>query len=176
MPNLNVFRPADGVEAAECWRLALEHKTTPSVMALSRQKTPAARKSAGNLSAKGAYELSPASGEAKATIFASGTEVGVALGAQKLLEAEGVPARVVSTPCWELFDRQSTDYQAKTIGRAPVRVAVEAGVRMGWDRFIGEDGVFVGMNSFGASAPYQVLYEKFGITAEGVAAAVKARL
>jgi len=176
MPNLNVFRPADGIEAAECWRLALENKKIPSVMALSRQKTPAARKSAGNLSAKGAYELSPASGPAKATLFSSGTEVGVAMAAQKLLEAEGVPTRVVSTPCWELFDKQSAAYQAETIGKAPVRVAVEAGVRMGWDRFIGENGVFVGMKSFGASAPYQVLYEKFGITAEGVATAVKAAL
>jgi transketolase len=176
MPNINVFRPADGVEAAECWRLALEHKKTPSVMALSRQKTPAARKSAGNLSAKGAYELSPASGPAKATIFSSGTEVGVAMAAQKLLEADGVPTRVVSTPCWELFDKQSAPYQAETIGKAPVRVAVEAGVRMGWDRFIGENGVFVGMKGFGASAPYQVLYEKFGITAEAVAAAVKEAL
>ena len=177
MPNLLVFRPADGVEAAECWRLALESKTAPSIMALSRQKTVAARKSAAeNLSAKGAYELSPASGKAKATIFSSGTEVAVALGAQKLLEAEGVPTRVVSTPCWELFDRQSAQYQVETIGDAPVRVAVEAGVRQGWDRFIGEHGGFVGMKGFGASAPYQVLYEKFGITAEGVVAAVKAKL
>ena len=146
-------------------------------MALSRQKTPAARKSAAeNLSARGAYELSPASGPAKATLFASGTEVGVAMAAQALLEAEGVPTRVVSTPCWELFDKQSPAYQAETIGTAPVRVAVEAGVRMGWDRFIGEAGGFVGMKGFGASAPYQVLYEKFGITAEGVVAAVKAKL
>ncbi|HEY4029733.1 MAG TPA: transketolase [Caulobacteraceae bacterium] len=177
MPNLLVFRPADGVEAAECWRLALEARTTPSIMALSRQKTPAARKSATeNLSAKGAYEISPASSKAKATIFASGTEVGVAIAAQKQLEAEGTPTRVVSTPCWELFDKQSAQYQAETIGDAPVRVAVEAGVRQGWDRFVGEHGGFVGMSSFGASAPYQVLYEKFGITAEGVVAAVKAKL
>ena len=177
MPNLLVFRPGDGIEAAECWRLALEAKTTPSIMALSRQKTPAARKSAAeNLSARGAYERSPASGPAKATLFASGTEVGVAMAAQALLEAEGVPTRVVSTPCWELFDKQSPAYQAETIGTAPVRVAVEAGVRMGWDRFIGEAGGFVGMKGFGASAPYQVLYEKFGITAEGVVAAVKAKL
>jgi transketolase len=176
IPNLNVYRPADGIEAAECWRLALEHKTTPSIMALSRQKTPAARKSAGNLSAKGAYELSPASAKAKATIFSSGTEVGIAMAAQKLLEADGVPTRVVSTPCWELFEQQSAKHQAETIGDAPIRVAVEAGIRMGWDRFIGDDGVFVGMKSFGASAPYQVLYEKFGITAEAVAAAVKAKL
>ena len=176
MPNLLVFRPGDGVEAAECWRLALESKTAPSIMALSRQKTPSARKSAGNLSSKGAYEISPASGAAKATLFASGTELGVAMAAQKLLEADGVPTRVVSTPCWELFDKQSAAYQAQTIGQTPVRLAVEAGVRMGWDRFIGEDGIFVGMSSFGASAPYQVLYEKFGITAEAVAAAVKAKL
>ena len=176
MPNLNVYRPADGVEAAECWRLALETKTTPSVMALSRQKVPALRKSAGNLSAKGAYELSPASGEAKATLFASGSEVSIAVAAQKLLEADGVPTRVVSTPCWELFETQGKAYQAEVIGKAKARVAVEAGVRMGWDRFIGEDGGFVGMSSFGASAPYQVLYEKFGVTAEAVVAAVKAKL
>jgi transketolase len=177
IPNLLVFRPADGIEAAECWRLALESRTAPSIMALSRQKTVAARKSASeNLSAKGAYELSPASGKAKATLFSSGTEIAVALAAQKLLEAEGVPTRVVSTPCWELFDKQSAKYQAETIGDALVRVAVEAGIREGWDRFIGEHGGFVGMKSFGASAPYQVLYEKFGITAEGVVAAVKAKL
>jgi transketolase len=177
MPNLLVFRPADGVEAAECWRLALESTKAPSVMALSRQKTVAARKSATeNLSAKGAYELSPASGKAKASIFSSGTEIALALAAQKQLEAEGVPTRVVSTPCWALFEKQSASYQAETIGDAPVRVAVEAGVRQGWDRFIGEHGGFVGMSSFGASAPYQVLYEKFGITAEGVVAAVKAKL
>jgi transketolase len=177
MPNLLVFRPADGVEAAECWRLALEAKKTPSIMALSRQKTPAARTSAPeNLSAKGAYELSPASGPAKATLFSSGTEIGIAMASQALLEAQGVPTRVVSTPCWELFDKQTPAYQAKTIGDAPVRVAVEAGVRTGWDRFIGEHGGFVGMSSFGASAPYQVLYEKFGITAAAVVAAAKAQL
>jgi transketolase len=177
MPNLLVFRPADGVEAAECWRLALESRTAPSIMALSRQKTPAARKSAlENLSARGAYELSSASGPAKVTLFASGTEVGVAIAAQALLEAEGVPTRVVSTPCWALFEQQNPAYQAATIAPTTVRVAVEAGVRMGWDRFIGESGGFVGMTGFGASAPYQTLYEKFGITPEGVVAAVKARL
>ncbi|HUO22141.1 MAG TPA: transketolase [Caulobacteraceae bacterium] len=177
MPNLLVFRPADGIEAAECWRLALEAKKSPSIMALSRQKTIAARTSAGeNLSAKGAYELMAASGPAKATLFASGTEIGIAVKARELLEAEGVPTRVVSTPCWELFEAQSPAYQKATIGAAPVRVAVEAGVRQGWDRFIGVDGGFVGMTDFGASAPYQVLYEKFGVTAEAVVAEVKARL
>ena len=176
VPNLLVFRPADGVEAAECWRLALKARKSPSIMALSRQKTPAVRTVGGDLSAKGAYELAPATGQAKATLFASGTEVGVAVAAKKLLEADGVPTRVVSTPCWELFDQQDAAYQASVIGDAPVRVAVEAGVRQGWDRFVGEDGGFVGMTGFGASAPYQLLYEKFGITAEGVVAAVKAKL
>jgi transketolase len=176
MPNLLVFRPADGVEAAECWRLAIDSRTAPSIMALSRQKTAALRTTAGDLSARGAYELIPASGPAQVTLFASGTEVGVAAEAQKALEAQGVPTRLVSTPCWELFDRQSPAYQAETIGQAPVRIAVEAGVKMGWERFIGETGHFVGMSSFGASAPYQTLYEKFGITAAAVVEAAKAAL
>jgi len=178
MPNLNVFRPADAVEAAECWRLALEAKTTPSIMALSRQKTPAVRFEAGeNLSAKGAYELRAAEGGlARATIFATGTEVGIAVAARDLLQAEGVPTRVVSVPCFELFETQKPAYQKAIIGAAPVRIAVEAAVRQGWDRFIGTDGLFVGMHGFGASAPYEELYKQFGITAEAVAQAVKAKL
>ncbi len=179
MPNLNVYRPADAIEAAECWRSALQHKTTPSIMALSRQKTPVARTASAteNLSAKGAYELAAAEGgDAQVTIFASGTEVGVAMGARQLLQAGGVPTRVVSTPCWELFEQQSAKYRADTIGKAKVRVAVEAAVKMGWERFIGEDGVFVGMTGFGASAPFERLYKEFGITAEGVAEAAKAKL
>jgi len=178
MPNLLVFRPADAVEAAECWRAALEAEKTPSIMALSRQKTPVARKAPAseNLSARGAYELSPSDGAAQVTIFASGTEVGVALAAQTLLKADGIAARVVSTPCWELFEKQSAAYRKTVIGAAPVRVAVEAAVKFGWERFIGEDGVFVGMTGFGASAPYERLYKEFGITAEAVAAAAKAKL
>ena len=179
MPNLLVFRPADAVEAAECWQAALLARTTPSVMALSRQKTPVARTVAAseNLSARGAYELAAAEGgAAQVTIFASGTEVGVAMGARQLLQAGGVPTRVVSTPCWELFEKQSAKYRADTIGKAPVRVAVEAAVKMGWERFIGEDGVFVGMTGFGASAPMERLYKEFGITAEAVAEAAKAKL
>ena len=176
MPNLLVFRPADVVEAAECWRIALEHKTTPSVMALSRQKTGVVRTKGGNLSAKGAYEAAAADGEAQVTIFASGSEVPIALAARTLLQADGVPTRVVSTPCWELFEQQTPKYRADTIGKAPVRVAVEAAVKFGWERFIGEDGVFVGMTGFGASAPAERLYKEFGITAEAVAAAAKAKL
>jgi len=178
IPNLLVFRPADTVEAMECWRLALEHKTAPSALALSRQKTAAVRTVAAseNLSARGAYELKAANGEAKATLFATGTEVPLALKAAETLEAEGTPTRVVSVPCFELFFQQDAAYQAAVLGRGTVRVAVEAAIQQGWERFIGEDGAFVGMTGFGASAPAEVLYEKFGITAEAVVTAVKARL
>jgi transketolase len=178
IPNLNVFRPADAVEVAECWKLALAAERTPSVLALSRQKVPAVRTTVAgeNLSARGAYQLAGASRPAQVTIFASGSEVAVALAARDLLEADGVGARVVSTPCWELFDAQPADYQAAVIGETEFRVAVEAGVRQGWERFIGEKGVFVGMSSFGASAPAEALYKHFGITPAAVAAAVKFRL
>jgi transketolase len=176
MPNLLVFRPADAVETAECWKAALTEAKTPSIMALSRQKTAPVRSSGGDLSLRGAYEVAAADGPAQVTIFASGTEVAIALSARELLQAEGIAVRVVSTPCWELFERQPAAYQAEVIGLAPVRVAVEAAVRQGWDRFIGEDGGFVGMSSFGASAPYERLYAEFGITAEAVAAEARARL
>jgi transketolase len=176
MPNLLVFRPADAVETAECWKAALSETRTPSIMALSRQKTAPARSSGGDLSMRGAYELAAAEGPAQATIFASGTEVAIALAARDLLKAEGIAARVVSTPCWELFERQDGAYQAEVIGTAPVRVAVEAAVRQGWDRFIGTDGVFIGMNGFGASAPFERLYAEFGITPQAVADAVKGDL
>jgi len=173
MPNLLVFRPADAVEVAECWKIALEHDAQPSVMCLSRQKVPAVRDSAAeNLSAKGAYELLAAEGgEAVVTIFSSGTEVSIAVAARDILQAQGKPTRVVSTPCWDLFELQSAEYQASVIGKAPTRIAVEAAVRMGWERFIGEEGKFVGMTHFGASAPYERLYKEFGITAEAVVAA-----
>jgi transketolase len=176
MPNLLVFRPADAVETAECWKAALMERTTPSLMALSRQKTPPLRHTGGDLAARGAYELASAEGEARVTLFASGTEVAIAMAARGLLMAEGVPTRVVSTPCWELFERQAGAYRAEVIGRAPVRIAVEAAVRHGWERFIGEDGGFVGMTGFGASAPFERLYKEFQITPEAVVAAAKARL
>ncbi len=178
IPNLNVFRPADAVEAAECWKLAVAAKATPSVMTLSRQKVPAVRTTvaAENLSARGAYQLLGAGHPAQVTIFATGTEVSIAAAARDLLEAEGIGARVVSVPSFELFAAQPADYQAAVIGETEVRVAVEAGVRQGWDRFIGENGAFIGMTGFGASAPAEVLYTHFGITAEAVAAAAKAGL
>lgn len=178
IPNLNVFRPADAVETFECWKLALEDKKTPSVMALSRQKTAAVRLEASseNLSAKGAYELRAADGEAKVTLFASGTEVPIALEARDRLQAEGVPTRVISVPSFEKFAKQKPAYQREIIGRGTVRVAVEAAIRQGWDQFLGDGGAFVGMASFGASAPFEKLYEGFGITAEAVVEAAKTRL
>ena len=178
MPNLNVFRPADAVETAECWAIALASRATPSVMALSRQKVPAVRcePSSENLCAKGAYELDAASGPAKVSLFASGTELDIALRARQLLEAAGIATRVVSAPCWRIFEQQNPRYQASVIGKAPVRIAVEAGVRQGWDRFIGEDDGFVGMTGFGASAPAERLYEHFAITPEAVFELAKAKL
>ena len=178
IPNLLVFRPADTVEAMECWQAALQQKSAPSALALSRQKTPAVRTVATgeNLSAKGAYEIRAAKGEAKVTLFGTGTELALALAAADRLEAEGAPTRVVSVPCFELFFQQPKAYQDSVIGRGTVRVAVEAAIQQGWERFVGEDGGFVGMTGFGASAPAEVLYDKFGITTEAVVAAVRERL
>jgi transketolase len=172
MPNLRVFRPADAVETAECWQLAIERRDGPTVLALTRQTLPQVRKEAGqgNLCARGAYEIAPApEGKAKATIFASGSEVEVALGAQKLLSGRGMAARVVSVPSLDLLLAQPEPIRREIVGDAPVKVAVEAAVRFGWDALIGPDGLFVGMKGFGASAPYKDLYRHFGITAEAVA-------
>jgi transketolase len=171
MPNLLVLRPADAVETAECWEIALSSRSSPSLLALTRQNVAAVRleESRDNLCAYGAYELAAASDEARVTLFASGSEVEIALAARQKLEAAGHPARVVSVPSFELFEKQSEDYKQAIIGDAPVRVAIEAAVRQGWDRFIGTDGIFIGMTGFGASAPYQDLYAHFGITAEAAA-------
>jgi transketolase len=175
IPGLLVFRPADATETLECWQAALENRAAPSVLALTRQNLPAVRREfvAENLSAKGAYELSPASAEAKVTLFASGSEVEIALDAQKILEGEGVATRVVSVPCFELFLRQNDAARREIIGAAPVRVAVEAGIAMGWDLFLGREGAFVGMTGFGASAPFRKLYDHFGIDAAAVACAAR---
>ncbi|MET0605232.1 MAG: transketolase [Beijerinckiaceae bacterium] len=174
IPNMRVLRPCDAVEVAECWELALTRTEGPTVLALTRQNLPQVRTDAnGNRCAQGAYELAPAEGgKAQATIFATGSEIEVALGARKQLAEKGVRARVVSVPSLELFLGQPDDIRAKIIGDAPILVGVEAAVRQGWDALIGADGVFVGMSSFGASAPYKDLYKHFGITPEAVAAAV----
>jgi transketolase len=178
IPNLLVLRPADAMETAECWQIALQHREGPSVLALTRQNLPAVRTeyTKENLCARGAYELSAASDDAEVTIFASGSEIEIALAAQGQLEELDYATRVVSVPCFELFARQSAQYRKSVIGRAPVRIAVEAAVSQGWERFIGEDGIFIGMTGFGASAPYELLYKHFGITAAAVVKAAKARL
>ena len=178
IPNLNVFRPADATETAECWQLALAARRTPSVLALTRQALPALRTELikDNLCARGAYELSPAEGDAEVSIFAAGSEVSLAINAKALIEQAGHPTRVVSVPCFELFEAETEDYRAEIIGEAPVKVAIEAGVRQGWDHIVGPDGIFIGMHRFGASAPYQELYKKFGITAEAAAEAALTRV
>ena len=176
IPNLLVFRPCDAVETIECWQLALEHKNRPSVLALTRQSLPQLRRAldSDNKCAAGAYEIAPADGKADVSLFATGSEVSLAIEAQKLLAAKGVSARVVSVPCFELLAESPEAARRAVIGDAKINVGVEAAVRQGWDAVIGSAGAFVGMSSFGASAPYKELYRKFGITPEAiVAAAVK---
>ncbi len=178
IPNLAVYRPADVVETAECWQLALTDRHRPSVLALTRQGLAQVRHGfvAENLCARGAYELAAADREAKVSIFATGSEIAVALEARTLLEAQGIAARVVSVPCFERFAEADEAYREETIGAAPLRVGIEAAVRQGWDSLIGNNGIFVGMATFGASAPYEDLYRHFGITAEAVVEQVRARL
>ena len=171
MPNLNVFRPADAIETAECWELALAARKTPSVLSLSRQNLPTLERSVDeNLSARGAYVLQEPLEARDVTLLATGSEVAIALEAAKLLEAQGKRAAVVSMPSFELFSAQSADYRALVLGTAP-RVGVEAAIRFGWDRWLGEKSAFVGMTGFGASAPAEALYEHFGITPRAVAQA-----
>ena len=179
IPKLLTMRPADGVETAECWDLALTNDRRPSLIAFSRQDVPTLREThtAENLSARGAYELM-GDANAKVTFLATGTEVSLAVEAAGKLAAEGIGARVVSMPCWALFEEQSEDYRRKTLGPGTVKVAIEAGIREGWDRYIGSEllengGAFIGMNSFGASGPYKDVYKKFGITADAAVAAAK---
>jgi transketolase len=178
IPNHFVFRPADAMETAECWELALASVKTPSTLALTRQNLPAVRTefTEDNLCALGAYELATASDEAEVTIYATGSEVEIALAARAQLEKAGHPTRVVSVPCFELFEQQSADYRAAILGGPSIKIAIEAGIRQGWDAFIGAEGIFVGMAGFGASAPIEKLYPHFGITAEATVKAALARL
>jgi transketolase len=178
MPNLLVFRPCDTVETLECWQLALEARESPSVLALTRQALPQLRLQFDeeNRCARGAYEIAPADGKAAVSIFATGSEVSVAMAARKLLAERDIAARVVSVPCFELFFAAPDDYREFIIGTAPVRIGIEAAVRQGWDQIIGSDGVFVGMSTFGASAPAKDLFKHFGITPEAVVQAALSRL
>jgi transketolase len=183
-PNTYVFRPADTIETAEAWEIALTTKETPSVLSLTRQGLPTVRTEhkTKNLTAQGAYVLADADGKRQVILMATGSEVEIALAARDILQGEGIGTRVVSMPCMELFAQQDEAYRKRVLPGGPVRVAVEAAVRQGWDQWLlGERGKFgkadfVGMDSFGASAPAGELYEQFGITAANVVAKVKALL
>jgi transketolase len=179
IPNLAVMRPCDAVEAAECWQLALAERKAPTAIVNSRQPLPLLRAAATdeNLSARGAYVIAqPTGGARRVTLFASGSEVSLALQGRRTLQDQGVPTAVVSVPCWELFEGQDARYRADILGRGTVRVAVEAAVKLGWERFVGEDGAFIGMSSFGASGAEADLFLHFGITPEAVVAEVRKRL
>ncbi|HZZ09978.1 MAG TPA: transketolase [Paraburkholderia sp.] len=176
MPNMRVLRPADAVEAAECWALALDHRAGPSTLVFARQALPLVRRehSAEPLSRRGAYVLAEAEGGPRAvTLLATGSEVTIALQARRMLQDEGIATAVVSMPCWEVFDEQDAAYRSAVLGAGTVRVGVEAALRFGWDRYLGERGGFVGMTGFGASAAAETLYEHFGITARHVVAEAK---
>jgi transketolase len=183
-PNMNVFRPCDTVETAEAWELALTSTRTPSVLALTRQGLPTFRTAhkVKNLTAQGAYVLADAEGKRQALLMATGSEVEIAMAARDMLQADGIGTRVVSMPCWELFEEQPDSYRRKVLPAGPVRVAVEAAIRFGWDRWLyGERGRreksgFVGMHDFGASAPAPTLYKELGITPEAVVEKVKSLL
>ena len=176
MPNVFVFRPGDAMETSECWELAVRRADGPSLLALSRQNLPALRSDAGeNRCARGGYVLEEASGPRRATLIATGSELHLAVAARATLEAEGIATAVVSLPCWELFALQDASYRAEVLGSAP-RVGVEALIGFGWDRWLGPDGIFIGMGGFGASAPAEALFKHFGITADAVIAAVRKRV
>ncbi len=176
MPNLHVFRPADAMETAECWELAVRRPDGPSLLVLSRQALPALRTDAvENRSARGGYVLAEAEGPRRATIIATGSEVALAMTAREKLAGANIAAAVVSLPCWELFAQQDEAYRAQVLGGA-LRVGIEAAGDFGWERWLGPDGVFIGMTGFGASARYEDLYAHFGITPEAVVAAVNRRL
>jgi transketolase len=177
IPGLYVYRPADPVETAECWALALHRRNAPSLLALTRQSLPLLRHEGGseNLTARGAYVLAEAEGARQVTLLATGSEVSLAMTAREALAKDGIRAAVVSMPCWELFEASGKDYQQAVLGTAP-RVAVEAAIEFGWDRWLGTRGAFIGMKGFGASAPGEALFPHFGITPEKVAEAARSLL
>ncbi len=178
MPNVAVYRPADAVETVESWLCALQDTTRPSILALTRQGTEPVRltHTSENLVARGGYELRSSDSYAKVTIIATGSEIELAVAARETLQAEGIPTRVVSMPSTDVFDNQPQDYKDDVLGTADINVAIEAGTKFGWERYVGRDGIIIGMDSFGASAPSDELYKYFGITADAIVAAVKNRL
>ena len=176
MPNIHVYRPGDTMETAECWELALRRTEGPSLLVLSRQAVPALRFDAnGNKCARGGYVLAEAEGARQATLIATGTEVSIAMDARERLKQEGIAVAVVSLPCWELFEAQDEAYRSTVLGGVP-RIGIEAASPFGWDRWLGQDGVFIGMSTFGASGPWEDVYKHCGITSDAAVAAVKKRL
>ena len=177
IPNLLVMRPADGVETAECWQIALGHSKRPSLLAFSRQDVPTVRTThtAENLSAKGAYEL-VGDANAQVTFLATGSEVGIAVQARDILAKDGIAARIVSMPCWALFEEQSEQYRSQVLGPGTVKIAIEAAVQQGWDRYLGATGRFIGMHSFGSSGPAKDVYRHFHISPEAAVEAAKKAL
>ena len=176
IPNLNVFRPADVIETAECWNLALRDKNTPSVLALSRQNLPQLRHKGEMLSGKGAYRLRAAGAVRKVVLIATGSEVEVACATADALEAEGIGADVISMPCMELFAQQDEAYRRDLLPADALKVSIEAGSTLGWERYTGTDGLQIGLDRFGASAPAEDLFAKFGFTAEAIVPKIKAAL
>jgi len=177
MPNLDVYRPCDVVETAECWALSLEKANGPSLLALSREGLPQLRTDVGeNLSARGAYRLKPAENARKAVLIASGSEVEIALATARKLEEAGHGADVVSMPSWERFDAQRAAYRDEIMPEGVLLVSIEAGTTLGWERYVGRRGLRFGIDSFGASAPVKALYDHFGLTADKLAARILAAL
>ena len=177
IPNLAVWRPADAIETAEAWDCALKDEKRPSVLALSRQNLPPLRSDVTeNRSARGAYRLTAATAPRRAVLVATGSEVHIAAEAAALMEAEGIGCDVVSMPCWEAFAAQDAAYRGDVLPADVLKVSVEAGVTMGWERWVGSDGLTIGVDHFGASAPAERLYAEYGLSAPAIAARIKARL
>jgi transketolase len=176
IPGLLVLRPADAVETLECWQIALEAHDKPSILALSRQNLPQLRHEGEMLSAKGGYRLAAAEAERKVVLIATGSEVELALNVAEALEAQGIGADVVSMPCTELFDEQSESYRADILPADALRVSIEAGTTFGWERYTGLDGLRIGLDHFGASAPAEELFEEFGFSVEKIVPKILAKL
>ena len=178
IPNLNVFRPADINETIECWEIALKSKNNPSAIALSRQKLPyvSEHNSGENMSAKGAYVLKKTSDNSNITLIASGSEVEIALEAQEKLKVLNINSKVISVPCFDLFDKQSKDYKEQLLGANTFKISIEASNESGWKSVVGKDGVTLGMTTFGKSAPYKDIYQLFNLTSDEIVKIVKAKL
>jgi transketolase len=178
MPGLNVFRPADAVETAECWELALQNANGPSLLALSRQNlTPVRLVASENMSAKGAYRVQSANAERQVVLVATGSEVELAMSIAAALEARGIGADVVSMPCSELFDLQDKNYREDVLPKRKILiVSIEAGVTLGWQKYVGDDGLSFGIDRYGASAPIAALYDYFGLTVDKILPQIVSKL